>query len=239
MVVFMTQVSRMSGGAKPKLGWGLDQWLYAIPYALVVWFATTTLPSTFWAFNHISELTFQGITISLAYFGAFFGKRTGHGTWIGLPFVARRWKDREWGDSILDLFFGEDPRYFTDSTLTVAKDIKNYGETKIYLRNLAGLALNGIFPSFMAGLALLIMGYWVGALALIVLSSFKWAAYDIPWRIWPSGKAPWAVNYKAPDYKYKFFRDEFCEATQFGEAITGTLAALGLIATVLNILGVI
>ena len=57
-------LSRMAGGAPPKLPWGLDQWLYAIPYAF---HAPVT---SWWAI--------------LGYAGAFLGKRTGHGVFMDL-----------------------------------------------------------------------------------------------------------------------------------------------------------
>lgn len=68
LVIFLTifstlaygYLSRMAGGAKPKLPLGLDQWLYAIPYFLVC------LP-----FGYLYGI-FSGL-------GAFLGKRTGHG----------------------------------------------------------------------------------------------------------------------------------------------------------------
>lgn len=57
-------VSRMAGGAKPKLPLGLDQWIYALPYGLIC------LPAGWWALA--------------GYGGAFGGKRTGHGRGISL-----------------------------------------------------------------------------------------------------------------------------------------------------------
>lgn len=56
-------VSRMCGGAPPKLPWGLDQWLYALPYLVVC------LPS-WWSIA--------------AYLGAVLGKRMGHGRGMSL-----------------------------------------------------------------------------------------------------------------------------------------------------------
>lgn len=36
-------ISRMCGGGKPKLPWGLDQWIYALPYgACLALFAPTS-----------------------------------------------------------------------------------------------------------------------------------------------------------------------------------------------------
>lgn len=56
-------ISRMAGGAPPKLLYGLDAWLYALPYAIIC------LPS-FWSIP--------------AYLIAALGKRLGHGRGISL-----------------------------------------------------------------------------------------------------------------------------------------------------------
>lgn len=63
-------ISRMCGGGRPRLPWGLDQWLYAIPYALVVLFANLTV--------------IGGFTGALALVGAMLGKRTGHGQYLSI-----------------------------------------------------------------------------------------------------------------------------------------------------------
>ena len=58
-IPFMTILSRMSGGGKPKLPWGLDQWILPLPYLL------------FWPVI--------GWWIVPAYLCAVLGLRLGHG----------------------------------------------------------------------------------------------------------------------------------------------------------------
>lgn len=80
-------VSRMCGGGKPKLPYGLDQWIYAIPYAVfqVHWL---------WAV--------------LSYGGAVLGKRTGHGQYFSLAAPRGNPENDEKFDFIVRLFFGHD-----------------------------------------------------------------------------------------------------------------------------------
>lgn len=59
VIPWMTWLSRMSGGGKPKLPWGLDQWLLPLPYLLLFPYIT------WWAVP--------------AYLGAVLGLRLGHG----------------------------------------------------------------------------------------------------------------------------------------------------------------
>jgi len=65
VIPFMAWVSRMAGGGWPKLPFGLDQWLFSLPYAALLG------PLTGW-------------WAVLAYLGAVIGKRTGHGRGISL-----------------------------------------------------------------------------------------------------------------------------------------------------------
>jgi hypothetical protein len=226
----MGMVSRMAGGAKPKLPLGLDQWIYGIPYGAITWFATTFVEWRDWI-----EYT----VILLAYLGGVFSKRMGHGDWMNLPYSIKKLKKREWGDPILSLFFGRDPRHLTKSNATALADIKTYGEKKLYYRNLAGLAMSGIFPALIAAIPLTVAGFWIGGLAMIVGGAMKVVSYAVPWKIAPSGRFPWWVNHNSPNYEYKFFRDEFSEATQFGEYFTGFFGAIGIIIAYMDIVGVV
>lgn len=78
----------MCGGSKPKLPLGLDQHLYAVPYAFIGY-----LLNPLW--------------IPLCYISAFLGKRTGHGQYMDLG----RWLKKvtnERLDFIVKWFFGDD-----------------------------------------------------------------------------------------------------------------------------------
>lgn len=68
LIPYMTWLSRMSGGGWPKLPWGLDQWLLALPYLLFY-------PALGW-------------WVILGYLGAVLGLRLGHGRgfWYDRPF---------------------------------------------------------------------------------------------------------------------------------------------------------
>ena len=59
VIPYMTWLSRMAGGGWPKLPWGLDQWLLALPYLLFY-------PAI-------------GYWVILGYLGAVLGLRLGHG----------------------------------------------------------------------------------------------------------------------------------------------------------------
>ncbi len=86
-------VSRMCGGGKPKLPWGLDQWIYALPHGALGYAVNPWL-------------------IPLSYFVAFFGKRTGHGQWFDLgtsaPHNEGTGKKPEKLDFIVRFFMGKD-----------------------------------------------------------------------------------------------------------------------------------
>lgn len=78
--------SRMCGGGKPDVPWGLDQFIYALPYA---------------AFG-------DGWLKLLSYAGGVIGKRSGHGQYHGVFGKRTNPKDDEWFDFIVKIFFGED-----------------------------------------------------------------------------------------------------------------------------------
>jgi len=84
-------LSRMCGGAPPKLPLGLDQWLYAIPYGVV------------------GFLTGGYIWAAVAYATAFIGKRTGHGQYFDLGLNKIPPGDNvEKVDFIVRLLYGKD-----------------------------------------------------------------------------------------------------------------------------------
>lgn len=82
-------ISRMCGGGKPKLPYGLDQFVYALPYAI--------FPVHF-------------LLAVLSYAGGVLGKRTGHGQYFHLsaPRSACPPENDERFDFIVRFFFGPD-----------------------------------------------------------------------------------------------------------------------------------
>lgn len=90
-------VSRMCGGAWPRLPWGLDQWLYSIPYALIVLGATDSVLLTL--------LIFIGVVI---------GKRVGHGSGIDLGRAQKIEPPRNLLDSLISKICWKRPPYQRD-----------------------------------------------------------------------------------------------------------------------------
>ncbi len=86
-------ISRMAGGGWPKLPFGLDQHLYAIPYAAVCY-------------------PIAGWWCAAAYVGAFLGKRTGHGGYIDLGTSEKVRHHR--ADIFLEALRGKIPEYWYD-----------------------------------------------------------------------------------------------------------------------------
>jgi hypothetical protein len=89
-------ISRMCGGGPPKLPWGIDQWLYAAPFALM-------------GINGGWPL------IILCFISVLLGKRTGHGNGISLD------RSPKGDDEPLELFIkglhGKIPEYWYDVLL--------------------------------------------------------------------------------------------------------------------------
>ena len=80
-------------GLKKGLPWGLDQWAYALPYAL-------SIPAT---------TPMVGLLMVVPLLGALYGKRTGHGQYIHLGFKTRQPEvNDEPLDWIIRLMFGPD-----------------------------------------------------------------------------------------------------------------------------------
>lgn len=156
-------LSRMAGGGPPKLPWGLDQWLYGLPYALI------TLPVTF-AFGALALRwdercrKYIWVAILLPYAGAVAGKRTGHGggidagTWTGE-------RDDEALEFLIKPLHGKISEYWYDMML---------------------LAVTGLVCTLIAGIMVMFVDVW-GGLALMLSGSTKAPAYMIGWWIYPTG----------------------------------------------------
>lgn len=152
----------MCGGGPPKLPWGLDQWIYGLPYALIA------LPITFTAgvfFGRAEKNPkYMWATILLPYAGAVVGKRTGHGggidmgTWTGE-------RDDEALEFLIKPLRGKISEYWYDALL---------------------LAITGVAVTLIAGFVLMFIHPWAGI--LLALSGLtKAPAYMIGWAIYPTG----------------------------------------------------
>lgn len=102
-------VSRMCGGGRPfgwfkygsrlwelRLPWGLDQWVYALPYGII--------------FVITGQLSWIVLPVSLlALCAAAWGKRLGHGQYIHLGYLYRQPTSQDESlDPIIRFFFGPD-----------------------------------------------------------------------------------------------------------------------------------
>lgn len=158
-------LSRMCGGAPPKLPLGLDQHLYAVPYALVTYLALNVSGAS---------VAIMAIGTFLAYLGAFLGKRTGHGQYMDLG----SWEskvDPERLDSVVRLFWGPDINTLEDTS------------KGNYWRDFTGLVVTGFLVSIVASLALLFTGHLLLGLGVLLGGAAKGVAYMIGWKS-PIGK---------------------------------------------------
>lgn len=143
-------ISRMCGGGWPKLPYGLDQWLYAVPHGIVGYLATEKYG--WWA-----VLGCLG-----AYFCAFLFKRTGHGQYFDLGTTTKLLVKAsgklnvERVDFIVSWLMGPDPNTVREGPGSFRRD---------YL----GMCVTGILLSLGTSIALFTGAYW--QLALIVLSA--------------------------------------------------------------------
>lgn len=159
-------LSRMCGGAPPKLPLGLDQWLYALPYLLI---GIPAIPFIVSALRlppkHRQVAGFCSLEVS--YLGAFAGKRTGHGNGFDLGH-AERGKDDEALEFIVQPLHGKIPEYWYDALL---------------------VAVTGLAVTLAAGIVVSVINPLAGV--LLALSGLSKApAYMIGWAIYPnhSGK---------------------------------------------------
>lgn len=201
LTLLFAWVSRMCGGGWPSLPWGLDQWVYALPYGLF----------SLWACLQSSmSLLLILLLFSLAYFGAFAAKRTGHGQYIDLGSWVRKIVGERL-DFILDWFFDEDPN-------EVADNVKGS-----YWRDVAGQALTGFAVSLACGVVIATVSDLLIGVLIAFSGLLKAPAYMVGWMIFPNGKDD--------DDK----DEELDEATELGEFFTG-LFCIGALAALFYIL---
>lgn len=150
-------LSRMCGGAPPKLYFGVDQFLYAYPYALVASYFLISLPS------YLFPAAF-----SVAYIAAIVGKRTGHGGGMDLghsPEEPGQGRTPEKLEYLILGLHGRIDQYWYDALL---------------------LAITGMAVTLVPGLILMVADPFWGAV-VAVSGITKAHAYLIGWCIYPNG----------------------------------------------------
>lgn len=107
-------LSRMCGGAPPKLPYGLDQWFYALPYLLAGVPAGLAI-ATVLGVKKENRKYFTTLAL-LPYTAAFLGKRTGHGGGIDLG-TSGKVREDEKLEFIVKPLHGKIPEYWYDVLL--------------------------------------------------------------------------------------------------------------------------
>ncbi len=184
--------SRMCGGAPPKLPWGLDQWIYAIPYFAICAPAGTAFIAAIFAdrdFDRKPRLKiYEGLFLLLPYSLAFTGKRTGHGGGMDLGHNNKEpgaGREPERLEFLIAPLHGKIAQYWYDALL---------------------LAVTGLAVTLVAGLIVCFVNVTAGLL-IIVSGPLKALAYMIGWAVYPDGSGS-GIPY-------------LDEATAIGEFLTG------------------
>lgn len=159
-------ISRMCGGAPPKLPHGLDQWIYALPYLAA--------PLVFCGLNFVS------VAAPFAYISAVFGKRAGHGQYMDLGFTVRS-TEPERLDFLVLLLMGKDhnPAAMNPTVLT---------RKERYARDALGLIFTGLSVTLMCGLVIALAGEVLTGLLICLSGALKAPAYMIGWAIYPAAQ---------------------------------------------------
>lgn len=152
-------LSRMCGGGYLDLPYGLDQWIYALPYGILGALCGILLGG--WPF------VVGFFIVSFAF--AFLGKRTGHGSYMDLATWTKGNEEPERLDFIVRLFFGRD-KFTADNQ---------------YQRDLFGLCVTGAFVTLGAVGCLIYTGHYILAPLVFLGGAAKGLAYIIGWSINP------------------------------------------------------
>lgn len=155
-------LSRMAGGGPPKLPWGLDQWLYGVPYALIALPVLAPLAAYMGVKEKNSRIALS--ILFLPYIGAVAGKRTGHGGGIDMGTWADPREDERL-EFIIKPLRGKISEYWYDALL---------------------MGVTGVACTLIASIMVWSVDVW-GGLALALSGLTKAPAYMIGWGIYPSG----------------------------------------------------
>ncbi len=159
-------ISRMCGGAPPKLPFGLDQWIYALPYLAA--------PLVFCGLNYVV------MAAPFVYLSAVFGKRTGHGQYMDLGFTVRS-TEPERLDFLVLLLMGKD-----HNPAAMNPTVLNRRER--YARDALGLIFTGLSVTLMCGLVIALAGDVLIGLLISLSGALKAPAYMIGWAIYPAAQ---------------------------------------------------
>lgn len=187
-------ISRMAGGGWPKLPWGLDQWLYALPYAAVYCF----LP---WEW-------YVNLPVALAAYGlGVLGKRMGHGQYFHLNFSPRQPEELdEKIEPFVRFFFGFD---------------RGGQGSKRYWRGVFGLAVTGAICAIGAAVALAAAGHWLPAAIIFIGGAAKALAYMLGWWARKQAEKAGLCGLHTDAARVKTVWDKVFQPTVWGEIITG------------------
>ncbi len=159
-------LSRMCGGAPPKLPWGLDQWFYAMPYMLIGLPALGAIAAAMELNSRTRKYAYAILPVT--YFSAVTGKRTGHGGGLDMGN-----SDKEPGD-------GRDPEKLEYLILWLHDKMPRYWYDALLM------AITGVAVTIPAGIVVSFLNPGMGVfLALSGLS--KAPAYMIGWTVYPIG----------------------------------------------------
>lgn len=200
-ILALSYLSRMCGGAPPKLPYGLDQWLYAIPFAVNAAVILTGLP-----------LWLEIILVATSYAGAFVGKRTGHG---GGMDDARSEKEPGAGRTL------EKVEYLIYPWL--------YKKVSRKLYDFVLVTLTGLAVTLASAIAFFYNGSILSGIVMIISGGAKGIAYQIGWKLFDMEKAKGYVEIVNGQRHMKRYPKYLDEATAIGEFLTGTFNALGII----------
>lgn len=152
-------ISRMCGGGKPELPFGLDTWIYCFPYAVLFWLLST------------SPL-FLGLGL-LSFAGAFVGKRTGHGQYLSYGHALR-------GNPKLDERLDFIVRLIAGAEVPVGQPTK-------YYRCAVGMAVTGLAETLLPGLLYAAAVDPLSGAIIAVSGAFKTVGYQVGWFLYDRG----------------------------------------------------
>lgn len=191
-------LSRMCGGAPPKLPLGLDQWLFAIPVVLVL-------------YSLLAPLGLPFLTISLliaaGYFGAFLGKRTGHGGGMDLAHSPK------------EPNAGREPEKLEYLMLWL------HGKIDQRLYDLILVTLTGVAVTFVSAVICFCYGLIIPGIILLIAGAAKGLAYEIGWRLFDVEAGAGRVN----GHTMLRYPQHLDHPTAIGEFLTGIFLGLGLV----------
>lgn len=208
VTLFGGWTSRMCGGGRPQLGYGLEQWVYGLPYAIHA-FKTIANPIGGWIETLLVTLQ--------APFTAGLAKRLGHGAGIDMarsPKEPGQGRDKEKLEHLVFWLHDDLPRYWYDFLFM--------GLTGIVI-NLVAAGLEFYYDS------------WVDGLVLLIAGAAKAPAYSIGWFLYDLEKKADRMEHRISHidgksyYAMARYPKDLDEPTAIAEFLTGVFAIAGLV----------